>query len=34
MNPAEFPEKLKDTYTQLGKEIPEITFKSPAKAEL
>ncbi|MDH4238374.1 MAG: type II secretion system protein GspG [Phycisphaerae bacterium] len=33
MKPAEFLEKLQETYKQLGREMPGIKFKSPAKNE-
>jgi hypothetical protein len=32
--PEEFMEKLEDTYKRLGREMPEIKFKSPTKSEL
>jgi hypothetical protein len=34
MKPAEFLEKLQATYKRLGREMPEIKFKSPAKPGL
>jgi general secretion pathway protein G len=33
MKPVEFPEKLQATYKQLGREMPEIKFKSPTRNE-
>jgi general secretion pathway protein G len=33
MKPAEFLERLDDTYKQLGREMPEIKFKSPTRNE-
>lgn len=34
MDQAEFMERLEETYKQLGREMPEIKFKSPSKPEL
>ena len=32
MKPVEFLERLKETYKQLGREMPEIKFKSPTRS--